>query len=227
MSQEKIWSYFQNEGAEYFAASQPRYAFLLNAIKARVEACSAVLNIGVGNGKLESMLAESRYLVSALDPDAQAIAKLIATGIDARCGSAEELPFENDSFEAIIASEVLEHLDSESCHQAASEIRRTLKPGGYFIGTVPYQEQLADNVTVCPHCGERFHRWGHQQSFDRKRLTDLFGDGFELVHLSRRAFVAWNLPPFRMLKSCFRWILGRCGEQVASPHFYFEFRKKI
>ena len=225
MNQEKIWAYFQNEGVASFEAALPRYRYLLKGLRKNTRASAKVLNIGVGSGKLEGLLMQAGYSVAALDPDENAISKLASIGIDAHTGVAEHLPFEDGSFDAVIASEVLEHLESDNCHQAISEIRRVLKPGGYFIGTVPYQEHLADNLTICPHCGERFHRWGHRQTFDKKQLASLFVNGFELVSLSRRAFVVWGVRPMRLLKSSFKWLLGRMGEQIASPHFYFECRK--
>jgi len=226
MNQDKIWTYFQNEGVASFEAALPRYRYLLKGLQKKIRAPAKVLNIGVGSGRLEGFLMEAGYSVAALDPDESAINRLQNMGMDARIGVAEHLPFQDSSFEAVMASEVLEHLEPEKCHQAISEILRVLKPGGYFIGTVPYQEQLEDNLTVCPHCGERFHRWGHRQAFDKARLAGLLDDGFELMSLSRRAFVVWGLSPMRLFKSCFKWLLGRMGEQIAAPHFYFECRKK-
>lgn len=225
MNQERIWEYFQNEGAASFEAALPRYRYLLSGLRKRIKFPGAVLNIGVGSGKLEGLLLEAGYKVSALDPDARAIGKLSGMGVDAHTGVAEQLPFGDGMFDAVIASEVLEHLDKNNCILAISEIRRVLKPGGYFLGTVPYQEQLADNLTVCPHCGERFHRWGHRQTFDAPYLTALFADGFELEKLSRRSFVIWSINPMRLLKSGIKWLLGRMGEPIASPHFYFKWRK--
>lgn len=225
MNQEKIWAYFQNEGASSFEAALPRYGHLLKALRKRIEAPARVLNIGVGSGKLEGMLMETGYHVAALDPDATAIGKLAAAGFDAHIGVAECLPFHDGAFDVVIASEVLEHLESDQCRQAIAEILRVLKPRGYFLGTVPYREHLADNMTVCPHCGERFHRWGHQQTFDRGQLVALLSAGFEFLGLSRRSFVVWDGGVMRMLKSSFKWMLGRMGEQIASPHFFFVCRK--
>jgi SAM-dependent methyltransferase len=225
MNQEKIWAYFQNEGVASFEGALPRYRYLLRGLRKHVQSPAMVLNIGVGGGKMEALLLEMGYGVAALDPDASAIRKLAGMGVDARTGVAERLPFEGASFDAVIASEVLEHLDEGRCIESVAEIRRVLKLGGYFLGTVPYQEKLADNLTVCPHCGERFHRWGHRQTFDESQLSTLLLDGFELVTLSRRTFVDWSVRPIRLMKSSVKWLLGRMGEQVASPRFYFECKK--
>jgi Methylase involved in ubiquinone/menaquinone biosynthesis len=50
-------------------------------------------------------------------------------------GDAYRLPFPDDAFDAVICSEVLEHLHEYP--KALSEITRVLKPGGVFVPTVP------------------------------------------------------------------------------------------
>ena len=50
-------------------------------------------------------------------------------------GSVYKLPFEENSFDLVICSEVLEHLDDY--HAAIDEIYRVLKPGGKFLPSVP------------------------------------------------------------------------------------------
>lgn len=225
MNQENIWAYFQNEGATSFDGALPRYNYILKDIRSRLPASAQILNIGVGNGKLEVLLKEAGYSVSSLDPDKEAISKLQSIGIRALTGSIEAMPFEDNAFDGIIASEVLEHLEYQHSKNALNEVSRILKVDGYFFGTVPYRENLADNLTVCPHCAEKFHRWGHLQSFDKEKLISLIKDRFTLVTISRRSFVKWDGGTIRFLKSFFKWILGRLGEPISSPHFYFVLRK--
>lgn len=227
MNQEKIWSYFQNEGSSSFDGALPRYKYILNDIKNRLPPKSHILNIGVGSGKLELMLKEAGFTVSALDPDQVAISKLKKLDIRALTGIAEDIPFESSSFDGVIASEVLEHLEFENSKKAALEIQRILKPNGFFFGTVPYKESLEDNLTVCPHCAERFHRWGHRQSFTEEKLISVICEGFEINSLSRRSFVKWEGGIVRIIKSLIKWLLGRLGEPIASPHFYFVFKKSL
>ncbi len=50
-------------------------------------------------------------------------------------GDAEALPFDDHSFDAVICSEVLEHLPDVDA--ALAEITRVLKPGGRFACSVP------------------------------------------------------------------------------------------
>ncbi len=50
-------------------------------------------------------------------------------------GSIYNLPFKDNELDVVICSEVLEHL--EDYNKAIHEIHRVLKPGGYFLASVP------------------------------------------------------------------------------------------
>ena len=50
-------------------------------------------------------------------------------------GDATELPFADGSFDVVITSEVLEHIQDDVA--AIAEMVRVLKPGGHFAATVP------------------------------------------------------------------------------------------
>jgi SAM-dependent methyltransferase len=50
-------------------------------------------------------------------------------------GDAHRLPFLDDTFDVVITSEVLEHIQDDVA--AIAEMVRVLKPGGRFAGTVP------------------------------------------------------------------------------------------
>jgi 2-polyprenyl-3-methyl-5-hydroxy-6-metoxy-1,4-benzoquinol methylase len=52
-----------------------------------------------------------------------------------RCEDLQELTYPNDYFDIILTSDTLEHVPEPD--KAWSEIRRTLKPGGYHIFTIP------------------------------------------------------------------------------------------
>jgi len=50
-------------------------------------------------------------------------------------GSAYSLPFNDNSFDLVVCSEVLEHLHEYK--DAIKEISRVLRPGGQFLASVP------------------------------------------------------------------------------------------
>ncbi len=225
--QTHIWRHFQNAAPESFAAARPRLAWLLAEVARRTQSNSPdVLNIGVGDGYFEREAQARGWHVQSLDPDADAVARLVQAGIDARVGLIEQLPHKSESLDVVIASEVLEHLADDQRLAGLAEVARVLRSGGWFLGTVPYREILSDQQTACPCCGAVFHRWGHQQSFDEARLRNELGSWFTIVALGRTAFVPWRGRGVRgMIKSAVRLALAKLGEQVAFPTLYWVARK--
>jgi SAM-dependent methyltransferase len=81
-------------------------------------------------------------------------------------GSAFQLPFPDDSFDRIIAAEVLEHLPND--HVAISELARVLKPTGRMAVTVPrYGPEMINWVL-----SEEYHHvpGGHIRIYRRSQL---------------------------------------------------------
>ncbi len=228
MEQTRIWDHFQNHesAAAVFDNARPRYAYLAKQIKPHLSA----LNIGVGRGALEAMLIDKGVLVSCLDPSEKSIAQIAerhGLGERARVGFSQSMPFPDKHFDVVIMSEVLEHLSDDVLAPTLDEVRRVLKSGGRFIGTVPANEVLQDNQAICPHCGEAFHRWGHVQSFSLERVGDLLSEhGLAIVRNDVRAFPDWYRPGIgNFFKSLVRHVLGRFGLPIASPNLYFEARR--
>ena len=152
------------------------------------------------------------------------VERLRALGIDARQGRAESMPFADGSFDVVIASEVLEHIPQPGRSQAISEVARVLRPKGWFIGTVPYRENLKDNEAVCPACGYVFHRWGHADAFDKSKLLRELSEAFVVVRCRPLAFVDWSRAKTvrGTLKALAKYVLGRLREGVVCPCLFFE-----
>lgn len=228
MDQKKIWDHFQNsfDMSDAFVNALPRYDFIAR----QIESGMCVLNIGVGRGGLEEILLKNGVVVSCLDPSENSIDSLrkqYELGERAQVGFSQSIPFADSQFDVAVMSEVLEHLSDDVLNATLVEVRRVLKPGGRFIGTVPVNEKLLDNRTVCPHCGEVFHRWGHIQSFSPLRMRDLLlANNFEVLRNETRAFPDWQRSGLKnTAKSLIRYVLGRVGSPIASPNIYFEAKR--
>ena len=124
-------------------------------------------------------------------------------------------------------TEVLEHLDKDALMKTLSEIRRILKPGGKFIGTVPANENLADNEVICPHCSNIFHRWGHVQSFSPKALRALLSaNGMKVQRMETRGFPNWRRGGLINFFKCLaKYMLCRAGVPIAQPNIFFIARR--
>jgi SAM-dependent methyltransferase len=115
-----------------------------------------VLDAGAGFGRHAFELARLGANVVALDYSADEMVTtrgtfgaMVVAGeiaesryVAAMQGDATRLPFKDGSFDRVITSEVLEHLQDDVT--AISELVRVLRPGGRFAATVPtwYPEKI-------------------------------------------------------------------------------------
>lgn len=131
-----------------------------------------VLDIGAGSGALINLIPEAIGI--DLVPKHPKIIK----------GDIINLPFEDESFDTIFATEVLEHLDEETMDKGLKEVYRVLVRDGHFIITVPYKEDLKQNMVLCPKCGEEFHRYQHMQSFDEIKIKNILEEKkFKIIEI--------------------------------------------
>lgn len=220
--QDRIWQHYQNQGKDTFDLSYPRLRFLAK----QCPPGTRVLNIGVGSGYLDKLLVDRGVDVRSLDPCGESVAQLrveLNMGERAKQGYSQNIPFDAGYFDKVIMTEVLEHLCDDVLCATLDEVRRVLKLGGEFVGTVPYREDLKANEVLCPHCQLQFHRWGHHQSFDVVSLKVLFEKHiFRVERIYPRSFPDFGRPGLKyFLKAVFRYVLGRLGEPLVSPNLYF------
>ena len=110
-------------------------------------------------------------------------------------GSVYKLPFEDNSFDLIFCSEVLEHLDDY--HLALDEIHRVLKPGGKFLPSVPsfWPEKICWILST----GYQNMPGGHVRIFKKNQvIAEITDHGFEYEKSER----------FHGLHSAYWWL--RC-----------------
>lgn len=196
MGQEAIWDHFQNEGVEAFSGAYPRLHYLAR----RLHPKERVLNIGIGSGAFEQIASKRQIEIWSLDPNQRSVEGLrqrLGIGERVQQGRSQSLPFEDRQFDAVVMSEVLEHLDDRIRDQSLAEVKRVLKTGGRLIGTVPARERLEDSQVVCPNCEHHFHRWGHQAAFDVQSMNSTLSAYFEVERVEERFFNEWHSAPWR------------------------------
>jgi len=111
--------------------------FLAGLFDSRIRPDAVCLDVGCGDGQTAGIwLREHGRSYVGVDISESGVAAARALGLDARViPDATSLPFENDSFDAIVCVEVLEHLFAPALTSA--EMLRVLKPNGVLVATVP------------------------------------------------------------------------------------------
>lgn len=89
---------------------------------------NTLLEVGVGNKTVSDYLKKQGYLVTTCDFDESLNPDKV--------GDVRSLPFENNQFDAVLCSEVLEHLPLKDLPQALSELKRVSKK--YVVVSLPY-----------------------------------------------------------------------------------------
>ncbi len=225
--QTAIWRHFQTYDSGVFDRNKPRLDALFRETRSHCERIGGalVVNVGPGNGNLEDRCRTAGLNVVSIDPDAATVRMMQTRGHQAHAAYLDGLPFADESVHCLVASEVLEHIPPEAFASSLAEVRRVLAPGGLFIGTVPNDERLEDNLVVCPHCTEQFHRWGHQQSFDAATLRQHLDQVGQVERVRVQSFIDWSRrSPIGLAKTLLRWVLGSLGLTVASPNLRFTVR---
>jgi ubiquinone/menaquinone biosynthesis C-methylase UbiE len=143
------------------------------------ESARTVLDVGCGDGTLARYLASGDRRVIGLDVDAAPLPRK-SDGASYVQGSAEALPFADDSLDAIVLVMVLHHVDAP---RALAEFRRVLGRGG------------------------RLELLGYGRS---RTAFDWLGEGGDLLvqQLYAHSMRRWD-PPVRMADPTLTWAENR------------------
>jgi methionine biosynthesis protein MetW len=99
---------------------------------------ATLLDVGCGDGKLTLNAANAigTTKIYGIDIIDETIERAKASGIDIRRADLNhKFPFENESFDVVLASEIIEHLSNTDSF--LREIYRILRAGGYTIISTP------------------------------------------------------------------------------------------
>jgi 2-polyprenyl-6-hydroxyphenyl methylase/3-demethylubiquinone-9 3-methyltransferase len=166
-----------------------RRAFLLGELRAG----DRVLDLGCGDGVFAEVLVEGGTSVVAVDVADAALrrARRRVPQLEARLAPIDDhLPLEDNTFELVWASEVIEHIADTA--RWLSEVRRVLAPGGRLLLTTPSHGRLL----VALHGVERFSEplGDHLHLYTRSSLSGVLREfGFDPVSVS----AVGGSPPLR------------------------------
>jgi len=161
-----------------------------------------VLDVGCGTGEGKSIVDN---MLDGIDESEEAlnIAKQKGYAILTK-GSADNLPFPDNSYSGILMLDVLEHISDDV--RALSECVRVLEAKGTMLITVPaYQWLWSGHDEV----------FGHERRYTRKDLVEkIKNTGFEIIFSSY--YVAFLFPVIVLYRAIERTFINR-----RTSHFFY------
>jgi 2-polyprenyl-3-methyl-5-hydroxy-6-metoxy-1,4-benzoquinol methylase len=124
-----------------------------------------LLDIGCGRGEFATVMSTRFEQVHAIDLDQDRLNEFRGTNppknVVINQFSAEDLPFEDCTFDRVTAIEMIEHVDHVP--GVLREVQRVLRPGGYFAITTPNRpwSKLSRMRSVHHYSDTTYQRPGH------------------------------------------------------------------
>lgn len=206
-----MWSYLQVDRREERIKVNVRQDYVMQITKRQLAKTNGkmVLEVGVGDGYLLSGLAHDKTLNCIgvdISEDNVRVCNLEHGKTNLKFNLIDEsgtLPFDDECFDLVVMSEVLEHMPDTELQKSVSELRRVLKPKGRAVITFPSNEKLEDNECKCPECGLLFHKVGHKQSWNRRKIETMFSN--LRISVTRERFWRWKGNGF--VEKCGGWMM--------------------
>jgi len=179
-----------------------------------------VLEVGCGNGGNLTLLARyGSVFAIEMDDRARERASLRGIGTVARGWLPDAIPFADDSFDAIAAFDVLEHVEDDAA--AVNALRDRLSTRGVLVVTVPAFQWLWSEHDSLSHHLRRYTREQLNTLLQRAGLNVLYCGCFNTLLLplaianiklgglvSRNAYRGFQTPP-RLMNHALEWIFKK------------------
>ena len=183
--------------------------------------------VGAGNGNAAIPLRKNGIDVVCVEPLRSGALTLVKNGFLTFQSTLETLELPDNSIEAIGAFDVLEHLEYPEI--LLREIFRILKPGGYFICSVPAYQWLFSNFDISI---------GHYRRYSRRKLEHLVAtSGLNTIekksifgYLILPAFILRRIPYLLGFKQHSNNVKKKLGGKPSALNklvFLFKFMSKL
>ncbi len=163
----EYFDYFEKETALVAAERHRNRQFIQSKIPASAQ---LILDIGCGSAWVAKEYTAQNKNVVSLDVSKKNPIKALEIYNNehhaAVVADAKKLPFKNESFDSIIAAEIIEHLYSPKIF--IEEWLRVLQPGGTLIMETPFNEKIIHHM--CVHCNCPTPANAHLHSFNKENI---------------------------------------------------------
>lgn len=152
---------------EKYRQSESEKARIADLFRIMPRGRTSILEIGARDGYLSRPLTEHFPEVTALDLEKPTFEFPQVTTV---AGDATKLQFPDELFDCVLCAEVLEHILAveQACRELVRVTRHEL-----IIG-VPFRQDIRSGRTTCRNCGKTNPPWAHVNTFDERRLGELF-----------------------------------------------------
>ena len=173
-----------------------------------VPRCNTLLDVGCGSGELSNEYLKKSKRVYGIDLSKESIevAKRKYPTIKFRLAPAERLPFENNFFDVVMMTDVLEHVRDEK--KTLQEVYRVVKPKGTLILSVPHKGMFRciDPFNLKFLSPKLYRLWKGRQydvtifekeswhrHYSLEEIRKLFEGKFEITKVHRGGLLIWPL----------------------------------
>lgn len=162
----------------------------------RKQGFKRVLDLGCGIGRHSILFAKSGFKVDATDFSQDGIEKLSKLAkreelnIVTKVADMISLPYEDNSFDCLVAFHAIYHTDDTGIEKAISEIERVLKTGGEsFItfnskGSSSYRDPANEHLTENTIVKTKGHEAGVPHYYANKSDVEELLKAFEIIEFS-------------------------------------------
>ncbi len=216
----RFWAWQSQFPEHYFARQFGRR--IAKTLARHMGRGNRALDFGCGPGFLCRHLALLADTVWAIEPSAEGrnAANTNNTGLPGWQGAfaIDDIRPKSLTFDRIVASEVIEHIDDDALGSFFSDLRSVLAPGGLVAITTPNEEDLRSSEIYCPSCNHTYHRYQHIRSFSAESLAAVVSrHGLEIVSVFTTDFSKGPAGHMAILaRRIWREIRGK--PSITAPH---------
>ena len=136
--------------ASAYLERTPSTELRLEAVRALVEphAGDRVLDLGSAAGAISDFLSGLGCETVGVDAEPRAIEKAreLFPSLRFELADVGDLPFANDSFDKVVAADLVEHLDDETFRSMLTAVHRVLRPGGTLSIYTPNPRHVIERL---------------------------------------------------------------------------------